>query len=390
MTLVREPDSRIRALGLLAIALLTGLTGCARPTPDVAVWVYGAHRWSDVQLAAELSRLPGEAQRLYLSVEDGPRLLVDDPRDAARLAQILDATHDRFGLVVEAMLLQDPSWAFDPEGSATRAERVVAFHAARRALGRPGFAGLHFDIEPHTEEAWACGSAEERRGIVRALQGTFARIAQRVRRLERGAELHLTAALPWWLGLLAEEVPEAVPSAWLDALDEVVLMVYGDPGGPLAGGSPDAVLARVDDGRLWAHLPPGRGVRVGLATYEYRDAPTLARAVREVSAGLADRPGFRGVAVFAHGQPFDAPLVTALAGQVVAPGGRPVAGARIRAGGRETLSNRCGLFGLRGLPAPSVTMTVEADGFATLHTAVAGLVPGRVRELGAVVLERGR
>jgi len=354
----------------------------------VAVWVYGAHRWSEAQLAIELSRLPGGARRLYLSVEDGPRLLFDDPREAERVGRILDLAHERLDLAVEAMLLQDPSWAFDPEASAARAGRVAAFHAARRAGGRPGFAGLHFDIEPHTEEAWVCGSAEERRGIVRALQMTFARIAQRVGRLEDGSELRLTAALPWWLGPLSAEVPEAAPPVWLATLHEVVLMVYGDPGGPLAGGSAEAVLARMDDGRLWTRLPPGRGVRVGLAIYEHRDPPALDRAVREVSAALADRPGFRGVAVFAHGQPFNAPLVTALEGRVVAPDGRPVAGARVRADRQEVLSNRCGLFGLRGLPAPSAAITVEADGFATLRTSVAGLVPGQLRQLGVIVLDR--
>lgn len=374
------------------MALLAGVAACARSAPDVAVWVYGAHRWSRAELDRELSRLPGGTRRLYLSVEDGPRLLVDDPRDAARLAELLDVAHGRFDLAVEAMLLQDPSWAFNPEGAAERSARVVTFHAARRALGRPGFANLHFDIEPWspTEESWVCGDAHGRRAIVRALQATFAHVAQRVRGSAYGSELRLTAALPWWLGPLSEEAPEAVPSAWLASLDEVVLMVYGDPGGPLVGGSSGAVLAKMDDGRLWTRLPRGRGVRVGLATYEYRDPESLDAMVREVKAALGDRSGFRGIAVFAHGQPFDAPLLASLEGRVVDPDGRPVAGAQIRAGDLEARSNRCGLFGLRGLPAPGIEITVEAAGFVPTRVSVIGLLPGRERRLGPVVLDRRR
>lgn len=379
---------RIGGVARLAVAVLLGAAGCGPAARDVAVWVYEAHRWSSAELGMELSRLPRGTGRLYLSVEDGPRLVLEDPGDAGRVGELLDLAHGQLGLAVEAMLLQDPAWAFTPGRSAARAARVAAFHAARRAAGRPGFASLHFDIEPHTEEAWACGDAAEHRATVRTLQATFTRIAERVREADYGSELRLTAALPWWLGPLSAEAPEAAPAAWLASLDEVVLMVYGDPGGPLVGGSARAVLAKVEDRRLWASLPGGRGVRVGLATYEYRDPAALGATVREVSSALAGRPGFRGVAIFAHGQPFDAPLVTSLEGQVLDRSGRPVAGARIRAGDQEVRSNRCGLFAFRGLPAPAVEVTVEADGFAAARVPVGGLVAGRERRLDPVRLDR--
>jgi hypothetical protein len=54
-------------------------------------------------------------------------------------------------------------------------------------------------------------------------------------------------------------VPNAAPAEWLTEFDEVVLMVYGDPGGPLVGESAAAILRRLDDERLWRSLPPGRG-----------------------------------------------------------------------------------------------------------------------------------
>jgi hypothetical protein len=356
-------------------------------SPHVAAWVYDTHLWPPARMDAELARLPGDARRLYVSVESGHRLVLEDAAATARLGHLLDVAHGR-GLEVEAMLLQGPEWAGDAEGAVRRIERALAFHAGRRGAGRPGFSGIHLDVEPHTEEAWQCADAAGRAAIVRGLQRVFAAVARRVA-AEAGG-LRVSAALPWWLGPLSEQVREAAPAGWLADLDEVVLMVYGDPGGPLVGETPAAVLRRVDDARLWADLPPGRGLRIGLASYEYRDAAALAAALRAVDAALAPRPGYRGLAVFAHGQPYDAPLVTSIEGRLVDPGGRPVAGVRLQAAGQETRSNRCGRFALRRLPAPSAEVIATADGFAPARFTAAGLVPGRHRELPPVVLEPRR
>jgi hypothetical protein len=265
--------------------------------------------------------------------------------------------------------------------------RVLAFNHARRAGGREGFAGLHFDIEPHALDAWTCADAAERGRIMRALQGVFARVARTARASEAPSP-RLSAALPWWLGPLSVTVPQAAPAAaWGASLDEIVLMVYGDRGGPLVGESARAVLRRVDDARLWEGLPPGRGLRVGLALHEYRDAVALEDAARVITARLGARPGFRGLALFADGERFGAPLVTALQGQVQDAGGRPIAGARVQADTRRTLTNQCGRFSLRDLPALAVEMVVEADGFEAARVRVARLEPGRERELPPLVLE---
>ena len=278
-----------------------GPTGAARDTREAAIWVYGAQRWTPEERDAHLARFAAVARRLYLSIEDGARLLVDDP-DGARLGEFLDRASGRFGLAVEAMLLQDPGWVGDPAGATERVRRVVAFHAARRARGQPGFAGLHFDIEPHSEEAWACATPAERAATLRRLHEVFRRARAAVHAGAPAPAPLLTAALPWWLGHLSVEVPNAAPAEWLAELDEVVLMVYGDPGGPLVGESTAAVLRRIDDARLWHNLPPGRGLRIGLATFEHKDLPALRANIAGVEAALGARTGFRGVAIFANDQ----------------------------------------------------------------------------------------
>jgi hypothetical protein len=378
-----------------SLALLGLAVGCAPlagpdsraslDARDTAMWVYGAQRWTPEERDAQLARFATLARRLYLSVEDGARLLVDDP-DGARLGVLLDRAAAR-GLAVEAMLLQDPSWVNDPAGATDRVRRVVAFHAARRRSGLTGFAGLHFDIEPHSEESWACATPAERAATLRSLHEVFRR-ARAVTHEGAPPPPLLTAALPWWLGPLSVEVPNAAPAEWLVELDEVVLMVYGDPGGPLVGESSAAVLRRVDDARLWRGLPPGRGLRIGLATFEQKDVAALRATIAEVQAGLGARTGFRGVAIFANDQAYDAPLVPFVEGRVVDVAGNGVAGARLRGSGHEVDSNRCGGFGLRGLPVEGVELEVTARGYVPARVAVGRLVPGRVRELPPVRLER--
>jgi Carboxypeptidase regulatory-like domain len=359
-----------------------------RPAPRAQAppsWVYGAHRWRPATVEARLAHLPGAARHLFLSVEDGRRLIMDDPADGERLADLLDLAEGRLGLTVDAMLLQDPSWASDPEGAIARVARAVTFQRAVSAAGRHGFRGLHFDIEPFSTEEWGCGAAGDRRVIVRRLQAVFARIRHVVQ--ASGMDLRLSAALPWWVVSRSAELPDAAPRAWLGTLDEIVLMVYGDPGGPLVGESAAGVLARAGGGMSWAGIPPGHGFWIGMATYEYASEAALAASMHQVAAGLDRWPGFRGLAVFAYGQPFNSPLVTIVQGRVVDGAGRPVAGATIRGNDEPARSSRCGVFELRGLPAGRAQITVEAAGFAPSSVTVAGLVPGHLREIPPIALK---
>jgi hypothetical protein len=384
------------ALG--ALLTLLGLAVACAPLPPssggtgadargAAVWVYGAERWTAEERDAQLARFAAFASRLYLSVEDGPRLLVDGP-DGGRLGELLDRATGRYGLEVEAMLLQDPGWAGDPAGAAERVRRVVQYHAARRTRGQVGFAGLHFDIEPHSDEAWACATPAERAVALASLHEVFRRARAAVDAGAPAPAPRLTAALPWWLGPLSVDVPNAAPAAWLVELDEVVLMVYGDPGGPLVGESVAAVVRRIDDARLWRDLPAGRGLRLGLATFEHKDLAALRETIAGVESAFGERAGFRGVAVFANDQVWDAPLVPFVEGRVVDASGGAVAGARLRGAGHDVESNRCGGFGFKGLPVEGVELEVAARGYVPIRVPLGRLVPGRVRELPPVRLER--
>lgn len=388
------PGAPVASLTLLGLAL----AACAPVAPPgagstadargAAIWVYGTQRWTPEERDAQLARFATFANRLYLSIEDGPRLLVDDP-DGIRLGEFLDRATGRFGLAVEAMLLQDPGWAGDPAGAAERVRRVVAYQASRRARGQSGFAGLHFDIEPHSEEVWACATPAERAATLRSLHEVFRRARAAVQEGAPAPRPQLTAALPWWLGHLSVEVPNAAPAEWLVELDEVVLMVYGDPGGPLVGESVPAIARRIDDARLWRDLPAGRGLRIGLATFEHKDLAALRATIAGVESTFGARAGFRGVAIFANDQVWNAPLVPFVEGRVVdASGGGGVAGARLRGAGHDVVANRCGGFGFKGLPVEGVELEVTARGYRPTRVPVGQLVPGRVRELPPVRLER--
>ena len=378
----------LAALGLTAVTLGLGVAPSASVQPvDVAVWVYGAERWADDQIAVELSRLPAGARRLYLSVEEGPRFLLDDPAATAHLSDILDVAGPRFGLAVEAMMLQDTHWISDVPGAERRVSAVLRFNESRRQAGRAAFDGLHFDIEPYTDEAWTCGSEPARAAIVDRLQALFGHLAA-VTRQSAAGPMRVTAAFPWWIGAMSGRMPPMAPRAWLASLDEVVLMAYGDPGGPIVGGSAAAVLRRVHDARLWSAVPAGRGVRVGLSTHEYADPVALSATIRGVSDTLRSRAEFRGIAVFAHGHAFDRPPASSLEGTVADREGAAVAGAVVHGGDHAVRTTSCGTFSLGGLPRGDVEILVGAEGFVDHRVVARGLVPGRIRELPRIVLDR--
>jgi hypothetical protein len=378
----------VAALSLTILALGLGdSTSADVQRPDVAVWVYGAERWAGDQIAIELSHLPAGARRVYLSVEDGPRFLLDDPAAAARLSDVLDVAGTRFGLAVEAMVLQDTRWIADVHGAERRVSAVLRFDESRRRAGRPGFDGLHFDVEPYTDEAWTCGSEAERAAIVDRLHTLFDHLAAITRQSAAGP-MRITAAFPWWIGAMSGHVPRMAPRAWLSSLDEVVLMAYGDPGGPMVGGSAATVSRRLNDARLWSGVPSGRGVRVGLATHEYPDPGAFSATIREVSDQLGSRAEFRGIAVFAHGHVFNGPITGSLEGRVSARDGTAVAGAVVRVAEQASRTTKCGTFSLRGLAAGDIEIAVSADGFVDRRVVARDLVPGRILHLPGIVLDR--
>lgn len=371
-----------------AIALpLLLLGGWPAAAADLAVWVYDFARWSEDQREAKSAALPAGTRHVYAGVEDGPRLLLEDRFWTADIQRSVEILRERPGIAVHATILQDTRWLDDPAGALQRLALVLEANLLRP---HQAFAGVHVDVEPHRLEEWECGDTPARRSLVQKHQRLLARIAQAISPQTKNIKgrLQLSATLPWWIASLSADIPEALPSRWLDHLDEIVLMAYGEPGGPLVGGSSRALLQRLENARLWQGIPPGKGIRIGLATYEYANRAELLATGQELDKALGHQGGYRGTAIFHSDGAYGAPLVASVRGLVQDPVGRPVARARVRIGHRETVTNRCGRFGLRDLPSPTVELKVGGLGLQTLIVPVAGLTPGRELEIPPVVVDR--
>lgn len=376
------PRLLIASVLLLLVGRIPPATGA-----DIAAWVYDFPRWSGSQYEASVALLPPGTRQIYASVEDGPRFLLDDQFRAADIQRVVGAMRDQSGVAVHAILLQDTRWLDDPGGARERLTRILALN--RFAPDR-AFAGVHVDVEPHTLEDWECGGIPERRGLVEKLHTLLARLASAIPRPGKGGggQLGLSAALPWWIGPLSAEIPEAAPRRFFESLDEIVLMAFGDPGGPLVGGTARALVDRLEDARLWRDIPAGKGIRVGLATYEYASADDLLAAIRELDRALTRHVGYRGTAIFHAAGSYGAPLAASLRGLVQDGAGRPVAGLRVKAGARQTATNRCGRFVFRDLPSSGLALEVGGFGSHRITVPVGGLTPGRELEIAPIVVRR--
>jgi hypothetical protein len=380
-----------RHLGAIVLFLLLPALRPAAAA-DTAVWVYALAHWSEAQWAEKSATLPPGTRQLYASLEDGPKFLLDDEFRGADIQRAVEALRARSGVAVHAMILQDTRWLDDYEGALRRIARVLEVN---RLSPEPAFAGVHVNIEPHTLEEWECGGIAERRRLVLKLQGLLARIAGAIptdspsKKKNARGRLLLSATLPWWIAPLSADVPEASASRWLESVDEIVLMAYGDPGGPLAGGSARARLQRLEDARLWQGIPARKGIRIGLATYEYANAADLQAAGRELDKALGSRPSYRGTAIFHQDGTYGAPLMASVRGLVRDAAGAPVVQARVKVGEREIATNGCGRFTFRNLPSPRVEIQVRGNGFQALTVPVVGLAPGQELEIAPIVVNRG-
>src|SRR5262249_36108810 len=131
----------------------------------------------------------------------------------------------------------------------------------------PGsFTGAQVDIEPYVTEDWSCGADEDHRRIFR----NFINVLGKVR--ERMPAVPLGVAVGWWTPIVADRLPEASPANLFKVADELYLMVYGDEGGPVVGGTAGRILSRINTPDFFS--APGR-VYVGLSTYEYRSPKQL-------------------------------------------------------------------------------------------------------------------
>jgi len=380
----------MRTLRPLAATVLLLLLLGTRPVAaaDIAVWVYDLPRWTESQLEARSAALPPGTRHLYASVEDGPEFLLQNELRSADIQRIVGALRERTGILTHAMILQDTRWLDDAEGARERVARVVAVN---RTYPDRAFAGVHVDVEPQTLEDWECGGIPERRVLMQKLQALLARIASAIPspgKKDGSGRLQLSAALPWWIGAPSADIPEASPRRFFESLDEIVLMAYGDPGGPRIGGSAQALLHRLEDARLWRDIPPGKGIRIGLATYEYASAADLLAVTKDLDRAFGSQKAYRGTAIFHSTGPYGAPLTASVRGLVRDAAGQPVVRARVKVGERQIATNRCGHFVVRDLPTAGVALEVGSIGLQSVTVAVAGLTAGQELEIPPILLKR--
>jgi hypothetical protein len=248
-----------------------------------SVYFYGIHQVSEAHWMEHLSLWRSEGiGRVIVSLESGPRFLLDDRAEAQRLADLFSLACAR-GIRIEGLILQDPSWALRPNDARLRLRTVAEF--ARRHPGT--IDAVQIDVEVYTEPTiFGQGGGWSRFALMVA--------ALRAELTRHPGVLQLKAAMPWWFSY---KVSENEARTINDSLDGVVLMVYGDRGGEPVAAEIDTFQRKV----LPAVLDlAGRGpaITVGVASYEHASASATARFSRQLDMLLAPASGYAGTAVF--------------------------------------------------------------------------------------------
>jgi hypothetical protein len=265
-------------LGLLMLTLVGQAAAAER-----SVYFYGIHQVTEARWQEHLSLWRSEGVgRVIVSLESGPRFLLDDRAEAQKLADLFSLACAR-GIRIEGLILQDPSWALKPNDARLRLRTVSEF--ARRHPGT--IDAVQIDVEVYTEPA-IFGQGEG-----------WSRFASMVAALRAELTMHpgglrLEAAMPWWYGYKVSENEFRMIS---NSLDGVLLMVYGDRGGEPVAAEIETFQRKV----LPAVLDlAGRGpaITVGVASYEHASASATARFSRQLDMLLAPASGYAGTAVF--------------------------------------------------------------------------------------------
>lgn len=344
---------------------------------DEAVFIYDAFqgRTTCQQVVNHLKKLPLR-RTLILSIEQGPEFLLDRLGGDALLNCVLSSLPPP-AQQVKALFLQDVSFMQNDKEAVRRAALLRRF-----VHEYPGkLAAAQMDVEPYATEEWGCGTNSNRRALARSMVG----LLRKVRTQLDGFPLGLDAG--WWYAAVGKEIPEVAPANLFKSVDELYLMVYGDPGGPVVGGSAERILERLDAPMFFAG--PGR-VYVALASYEYKSPQHLQEQMRSIQGRLAKRKTFAGFAIFHAANAFNAPLVRMISGVVNGPDGRGLAGVTVESGRFRGTSNRCGQYGLRGLPGPGAQVILRRDGYQTEQRTVEALKLGEPHDLGIIQLKRAR
>lgn len=271
----------LRILPVISIAA-TALAGAAYAAPRSAYY-YNIHKTSDAEWGDRLRqwRSAGISQ-VSVSLEAGPKFLLHDPSGARRLAEMF-ATAVESGVAIEALILQDPSWAFRPDAARARLVEVLDF-----AREYPGvLESVQIDVEVYTlpEFPGGAGAWKDFVALVLALRQEID---------NRCALLRFRAAVPWWLvhEMTNDELRQSVA-----ALDGMMLMAYGEPGGTPVAAEIEAFRRKVHPAitRLAA---PGLELSVGVAKYEHASASDMLAFTDQLDALLAPVPGYAGTALF--------------------------------------------------------------------------------------------
>ncbi len=266
---------------VLGMLMLT-LVGQAA-TAERSVYFYGIHEVTEARWLEHLSLWHSEGiGRVIVSLEAGPKFLLEDRPEAQKLANLFSLACAR-GIRIEGLILQDPSWALRPNDARLRLRTVSEF--ARRYPGT--IDAVQIDVEVYTEpKIFGQSDGWSRFALMVA--------ALRAELTSHPGVLQLDAAMPWWFGYKVSENDFRTISS---SLDGVVLMVYGDRGGKPVAAEIELFQQKV----LPAVLElAGRGpaIRVGVASYEHASASATARFSRQLDLLLAPTSGYAGTAVF--------------------------------------------------------------------------------------------
>ena len=186
-------------------------------TAERSVYLYDIQKVSDAGWLRLLNKWhQSGVERAIVSLEAGREFLLEDHKQSDRLMQLFGLA-SRFGIRIEGLILQDPSWALDPQGARQRLRAIVEFDRRHNNL----IDSVQIDVEVYTPSA----GFPQSEGWAR-----YAILVSTLReelRLERSS-MRLTAALPWWLPVA---VTEYDLNTIYQSLDGILLMVYGDRGG---------------------------------------------------------------------------------------------------------------------------------------------------------------
>lgn len=358
---------------LLSFALL-GPQAAPRGLDD-GVFVYDVFRGraSCDEALRTLRSLPLR-ETIILSVEEGADFVLD--RGAAAAACVA-AGMRAAGHRVKLMVLQDASFLERPDEARRRVRAVAALAAAHPDT----VDGVVIDLEPYTDERWDCADEAERRRIGERFRDLVAQLRR------ESAGLPLEAVVPWWFG--AEPAyPALTLSALSDVADGLILMLYGDEGGPVVYRDRGEAARRMEI--VMRTSPPRQRFSIGLATFERGSPAALDDELAEVRRRYGTTPHFAGTAVFHAAGRFGARLVRMVQGRVTDEAGAGLAGVRVTVDSQAAETNACGRFVIRDVGPAEAMLRVGKAGFRDVERRLQLREPGLVTELAPIVLAAAR